>query len=232
VRVGAGHGDGRVGIAGDGVGRVVDAGDAHADGGGEGRLLRRERHVVEHDALEVALRFGVAGEVDKLLLLEDGLGGLCGGRPGRGGLLEAEVVERRADLDDHGAVERVLGVGGVEGVGLGERVLGGAVANDHGVHGVDGGGGLGGHRHAGHLQLFGRDVERLLHGGGELVAGLGADGHLFFCHKASSAECAGTSGLFLHRGCGGLRRGADCRVAVGIRHCVHASAACAVFKKP
>ena len=51
VRVGAGHGDGRVGIAGDRVGRIVDAGDAHADGGGEGRLLRRERHVVEHDRL-------------------------------------------------------------------------------------------------------------------------------------------------------------------------------------
>lgn len=51
MRVGAGHGDGRVGIARDGVGGIVDAGDAHADGGGEGGLLRRERHVVEHDRL-------------------------------------------------------------------------------------------------------------------------------------------------------------------------------------
>ena len=155
--------------------------------------------------LEVALRFGVAGEVDKLALLKNGLGGLRGGRPGRGGLLEAEVVERRADLDDHGAVERVLGVGGVEGVGLGERVLVGA-GGDHRGHRVGGGGGLRGHRHAGHLQLFGRDVERLLHGGGELVAGLGADGHLCFYAgkktKQSSAERAGTSGLFLHRGSG------------------------------
>lgn len=151
-------------------------------------------------------------------LLQDGLGGLRGGRPGRGGLLEAEVVERRADLDDHGAVERVLGVGGVEGVGLGERVLVGPVGgDDHGVHRVGGGGGLGGHRHAGHLQLFGRDVERLLHGGGELVAGLGADGHLFVSTQAReskqpSAECAGTSGLFLRRGCGGLPTAGGARV--------------------
>ena len=41
---------------------------------------------------------------------------------------------------------------------------------------------------------------------GELVAGLGADGHLCFYAgkktKQSSAERAGTSGLFLHRGSG------------------------------
>ena len=133
-------------------------------------------------------------------LLKNGLGGLRGGRPGRGGLLQAEVVERRADLDDHGAVERVLGVGGVEEPG--ERVLAGAGATIAVI--VGGGGGLRGHRHAGHLQLFGR--ERLLHGGGELVAGLGADGHLCFYAgketKQSSAERAGTSGLFVHRGSG------------------------------
>ena len=55
VRVGGGHRDRGVGVAGEGVGAVVHAGDAQAEGGGEARLLRRELELVEHNALEVAL---------------------------------------------------------------------------------------------------------------------------------------------------------------------------------
>ena len=47
---------------------VVDAGDAHAEGDGEGGLLGGEGHLVQHDALEVALVLGGAAQVDELLL--------------------------------------------------------------------------------------------------------------------------------------------------------------------
>ena len=51
VRVGAGHRDGRVGVARDRKGGVVDARVAQANGGGEGGFLRRQRHLVKNDGL-------------------------------------------------------------------------------------------------------------------------------------------------------------------------------------
>lgn len=42
-----------VGLASHRVGRVVDAGRAQADRHREGRLVRRHRHLVQHDRLEV-----------------------------------------------------------------------------------------------------------------------------------------------------------------------------------
>lgn len=60
--------DGRVRLAGLRVGGVVDAGDADSERDREGRLLRSHLHLVEDDALEVALGLGGAVEVDELLL--------------------------------------------------------------------------------------------------------------------------------------------------------------------
>lgn len=51
---------------------------------------------------------GGAREVDELLLLEDGSGGLGRGRPGGLGLAEAEVLEGGADRHDDGALEGML----------------------------------------------------------------------------------------------------------------------------
>lgn len=51
VRVGVGHRNCAVRVSRKGVGLVVDAGDAQAEGGGEARLLRGELELVEHDRL-------------------------------------------------------------------------------------------------------------------------------------------------------------------------------------
>ena len=54
-------------------------------------------------------------EIRELALLEDRLGGVRRGRaPGRARLLQAEVGQRRADVDYHGPLERVVRVRGVE----------------------------------------------------------------------------------------------------------------------
>jgi len=50
-----------------------------------------------------------------LALLEDRLGRVRRGRaPGRARLFEAEIGQRRADVDHDGALERVIGVARVE----------------------------------------------------------------------------------------------------------------------
>ena len=154
---------------------------------------------MEDDALQIALLLRRPSEIDKLLLLEDVLrtretqsigvvsvwiGGsvlrklsfhlhrLRGGRPGCLVLLEAEVVERGADGDYEGAVERMLRVVGVEGVGLCES---GLVRTDHRRDGDtlrDGGHGLG---HAVHREgLLHGDVLSRGDGGGASVV---ANGH-------------------------------------------------------
>ena len=104
-------------------------------------------------------------------LLEDGLGRLGRGRrPGRARAAQAEVGERRADVDHDGAVERVRGRRGVEVVGRGERVLVRGAA----VHRR-----LGANLRVGRVEHHvARDRERLLQLLGE-IAGLGTDGHLF-----------------------------------------------------
>ena len=55
-------------VARDREGRVVDAGDRQAERRREGRLLRRQRQLVQDNALEIALIFGTAGEVGVLAL--------------------------------------------------------------------------------------------------------------------------------------------------------------------
>ena len=102
-------------------------------------------------------------------LLEDGLGRLGRGRrPGRARAAQAEVGERRADVDHNGALEGVLRRRGVEVVGRGE----GVVARGTAVHG-----GLGTDLLVGRVEHHvARDRERLLQLLGE-IARLGADGH-------------------------------------------------------
>ena len=104
-------------------------------------------------------------------LLEDRLGRLGRGRrPGGGLRLEAEVRERGADVHAHGALERVVLVGVVEGVGLVQVLVAANVA--------------GGRAHEGVLVVVGgrgrhdlrRDGQGLLKLLGD-VAGLGANGH-------------------------------------------------------
>ena len=107
-------------------------------------------------------------------LLEDGLGRLRGRRlPGGLRAAQAEVGQRRANVDHDGALERVLGRRGVEVVGRAERVVG------------LGDGALLGSRHTHHLRVGGllhhvsRDGERLLKLLREIL-GLGANGHCNF----------------------------------------------------
>ena len=115
-------------------------------------------------------------------LLEDGLRGLGRRRRPRGGVgAEAQVGERGADVDAHGALERVVLVVGVERVGLVELLLVGALAGgDH--RALHGGGGLAlghGRHHLGVLRghHLGGDGEGLLQLRGQ-VTGLGTHGHL------------------------------------------------------
>ena len=68
VKVGRRERDGGVGLARLRVGGVVDAGDADAEGNGEGVLLRRDGHLVQDNRLQVALGLGGALEVRELLL--------------------------------------------------------------------------------------------------------------------------------------------------------------------
>jgi hypothetical protein len=158
VRVHLGQRNGGERLAGLRVGAVVHAADAHAERHGEVALLRAERHLVQDNRLQVALLLRGALEVDKFALLENGLGGLrrrrapCGAR-----LLQAQVGERGADVDHDGTLERVVGVGGVELVGLREVLL---VANA-----VAGEGELGAGRGRGHELAVGR----LLRGGAHHV---------------------------------------------------------------
>ena len=110
-------------------------------------------------------------------LLEDGLGRLLRGRRPRGRRgLQAEVGERRADVDHNGALERVVGGVGVEVVGLVqvllvEPALGGRLGRGRGrAAGLV-------HRRGGD-HLVGRDGQGRLKLLGE-IARLGAHGH---CH--------------------------------------------------
>ena len=68
MRVGVGHGDHAVALARLREARVVDAGEADAERHGEGRLVRVEGHLVQDDALEVALVLGGAAQVEELAL--------------------------------------------------------------------------------------------------------------------------------------------------------------------
>ena len=68
--------------------------------------------------------------------LHDRAHGLRRRRPRAALLLQAELVERRADRDDDRAVERVLRVVGVEGGVLGERRVGRLGLDDGRVHRV------------------------------------------------------------------------------------------------
>jgi hypothetical protein len=61
-----------------GEGLVVDAGEAHAEGDGEGRLLGAEGHLVEDHGAEVALVLGRAAEVEELALRTPSTGGTVG----------------------------------------------------------------------------------------------------------------------------------------------------------
>jgi len=137
--------------------------------------------------LEVALILGAPREVGEFALLQNRLDGVGVGRPGGGVLAQAEVVQARADGDGDGAVERELGVRGVEVVGLGERVLvglqrdgargGRLLVQDHLAVHARGGGAVVLELDALLLELVGRDVERALEAVGEVATGLGADGH-------------------------------------------------------
>ena len=180
MHVGRGEGDRRVGLAGLRVGRVVDASDAHAERDREGVALGGDGHLVQHDRLEVALGLAGALQVGKLALLEDGARGLGRGRgPGGARLLEAEVVERGADVDDDGALERVRGVGRVEVVGRGVLLVGeraGVGAGEGELLPGGGADGRVGRRGGGGAHDLGRDHEGVVHAGGHGL-GLGADGH-------------------------------------------------------
>ena len=68
VRVGHGHGDHGVALSGLRVGRVVDASDPHTESHRKRGLLRAQGHLVEHDALEIALVLRRATEVHELAL--------------------------------------------------------------------------------------------------------------------------------------------------------------------
>ena len=68
VRVGVGHGDHAVALAGLREARVVDAGHADAERDGEGGLVRAQGHLVQHDRAEVALVLDEAAQVEELAL--------------------------------------------------------------------------------------------------------------------------------------------------------------------
>ncbi|MBB78450.1 MAG: hypothetical protein CL844_05555 [Crocinitomicaceae bacterium] len=68
VRVGVGHGDHRVRLAGLRVARVVDASHADAERDREGGLVRGEGHLVQDHALQVALVLSGAAQVHELAL--------------------------------------------------------------------------------------------------------------------------------------------------------------------
>lgn len=83
------------------------------------------------------------------------------------GLAEAQVAERRADVDRDRSANRVLGVGHGEGVVLGEGRVG-LLSRGDGGRDVVGGGAAGGGGRRGDLEVG--------HGGGGLGL-VGADGH-------------------------------------------------------
>ena len=60
--------DRRVGLPRHGKGRVIHTRDPHAERDREGRLLAGERQLVQDDALQIALAFRGAGQVDELAL--------------------------------------------------------------------------------------------------------------------------------------------------------------------
>lgn len=68
VRVGVGHGDHRVRLARLREGGVVHARHADAERDREGRLVRAQGHLVQDDALQVALVLGGAAQVEELAL--------------------------------------------------------------------------------------------------------------------------------------------------------------------
>ena len=88
--------------------------------------------------LQVALLLGRAVERRVFFALQNRAERLLRGRPRALLLLQAQLVERRAERHDDGAVEGVLrGVGGVRGA-LGEVRVGRLRIGDGGGHGIHG----------------------------------------------------------------------------------------------
>jgi hypothetical protein len=165
---GLGRDHGRERLAGDGVGRRVDAGDLDADGckatrrreamsyaqrhsGLVAAFVARckltnievgrdvgERHGVKDHRLEIAVGLRGARKICELALLHDGAERLGRGSPRRLLLAKAEVAEGGADVDRDGALERAVGRVGGDGVGLAERGVGVLGRRDGRVHVVHG----------------------------------------------------------------------------------------------
>lgn len=154
-------------LAGDRVGVRVDGRDGGADRHREVRGELGHGHVVKNYRPQVTRALGRAAERGELLLLEHVLERRLGRLPLALGLAEAQVAERRADVDGDRSANWVLWVGHGKGVVLGEGRVG-LLGGGDGGRDVANGGTLGGGGRRGDLEVG--------HGGGGLGL-VGADGH-------------------------------------------------------